>query len=540
MFKCCLQVLLTITSIFCFTSANSSPSGSWQPLVNQPNFVSYDLTDPNNPVSATGGANMPLLMTDGGVLVQNIGTWATSEIWKLTPDKFGSYVNGTWSQLASLPYTPYSPGSAVLADGRVIVTGGEYTDWDFKFTLTNQCAIFNPVKNIWTAFSGPPFFCDLYYPRTIFAPNPIGDSATVILEDGTFMLEDKMSTQAALLDLKTLTWRPTGAATKAPYWNDEEGLTLLPNGKVLTVNCYTQCFFMPEMYPYPDKLTHSQIYNPKTGKWKNAGSTIHSLTDIATNEMGPAILRPNGTVFAMGASGNSSIYNYRKKKWSLGPILPLGPGNEGQLGCQDAPGALLTNGNVLFAASPINPPFSPPAHFFVFDGQKFFEQPTIPNAQTPNPSSGIPDAAFNISLLLLPTGQVLAVDGSNDVEIYTSDDMSYNSKWIPVISDCPKTVKPNSTYKIKGIRFNGMSQACAFGDELQCATNYPLVRITNKKSGHVFYCRTHDHSFMGVASNKEVFTYFDVPSNIEIGKSELEVVANGIPSKPISIRVKDK
>ena len=44
-------------------------------------------------------------------------------------------------------------------------------------------------------------------------------------------------------------------------------------------------------------------------------------------------------------------------------------------------------------------------------------------------------------------------------------------------------------------------------------TNYPLVRITNNNTGHVFYARTHDHSSMGVATgNMAVSTNFDVPS----------------------------
>lgn len=43
---------------------------------------------------------------------------------------------------------------------------------------------------------------------------------------------------------------------------------------------------------------------------------------------------------------------------------------------------------------------------------------------------------------------------------------------------------------------------------------------------------------MGVASNKKVHTFFDVPANIESGESKFEVVANGIPSKPKKIVVK--
>jgi hypothetical protein len=34
----------------------------------------------------------------------------------------------------------------------------------------------------------------------------------------------------------------------------------------------------------------------------------------------------------------------------------------------------------------------------------------------------------------------------------------------------------------------------AYGDDHQAAANYLLVRITNNRTGHVFYSRTHDHT----------------------------------------------
>jgi hypothetical protein len=83
-----------------------------------------------------------------------------------------------------------------------------------------------------------------------------------------------------------------------------------------------------------------------------------------------------------------------------------------------------------------------------------------------------------------------------------------------------------------------LSQAAAFGDEVETATNYPLVRIINSSTGHVFYARTHGHSTMGVATGAAtVSTHFDVPTGMETGASTLEVVANGIPSAAVSVTV---
>jgi hypothetical protein len=80
-----------------------------------------------NPAPATL-LNNPLLLTDGTIVVIQ---QATSNWYKLTPDAFGNYATGTWSQIASLPsgYEPLYFASAVLPDGRVIVEGGECNTW---------------------------------------------------------------------------------------------------------------------------------------------------------------------------------------------------------------------------------------------------------------------------------------------------------------------------------------------------------------------------------------------------------------------------
>jgi hypothetical protein len=90
------------------------------------------------------GAGVPFLLTDGTVLVQGNND---SDWWKLTPDIHGNYVNGTWTQVASLPqnYSPYAFASAVLVNGKVVIVGGEYNFGTFAFT--NQGAVYDPVHN---------------------------------------------------------------------------------------------------------------------------------------------------------------------------------------------------------------------------------------------------------------------------------------------------------------------------------------------------------------------------------------------------------
>src|SRR5258706_1144550 len=95
-----------------------------------------------------------------------------------------------------------------------------------------------------------------------------------------------------------------------------------------------------------------------------------------------------------------------------------------------------------------------------------------------------------------------------------------------------------SNYSISVTQFNGLTKGSMYGDDWQMASNYPLVRITNDATGHVFYARTHDHSSMGVATGSAVVsTMFDVPEAAEAGPSHLVVVANGIasPGVPVSV-----
>lgn len=83
-----------------------------------------------------------------------------------------------------------------------------------------------------------------------------------------------------------------------------------------------------------------------------------------------------------------------------------------------------------------------------------------------------------------------------------------------------------------------MTGGAYYGDDYQGFTNYPIIRITNNANGKIRYVNTHNHSFMGVACPKIlVTTFFDVPIDINIKSSKLEVVCNGIPSLKFSLNI---
>ncbi len=471
-----------------------------------------------------------LLLTDGRVLVHSepncSGCVGNYQDWyTLTPDNTGSYINGTWTQVATLPgsYAPLFFGSAVLADGKVVVQGGEYNCKPSCSGIWQSLgAIYDPVANTWTATTPPS------------GTTNIGDAQSVVLPDGTWMLAECCALafgDAAFptyfsFNESTLTFTDLANSTDGKNDDfDEEGWTLLANGEILTVDAYTSNTVLTG--------TNSEAYDSTTNKWTTAGSTIQQLWDSnckrggGSYELGPAILRPDGTVFYTGASdcepGHTAVYDSLTGVWTAGPDFA------NKDAANDAPAALEITGNVIVEASAYSGTFSAPANFYEWDGSTMTAIANPPNAAT--------EPSFVGHLLVLPNGQIMYTDFTTDVEFLTSAG-TYNSAWQPTITSVPSTLTPGLTYSISGTQFNGLSQANAYGDDFQDATNYPLVQIVNNGTGHVFYAKTHGHSTMAVATGSTVVsTNFDVPAGIETGASSLYVIANGIPSAAAAVTV---
>lgn len=466
------------------------------------------VTPGNTPLSA----GHMLLLTDGSVLVIDNNCAATGTWYRLVPDDLGNYVTGSWVKAGSLPagYDPLYFASAVLPNGEVIVMGGEYNACAGVWTTLG--AMYNPHTNKWTTVPAPTGW------------STVGDAQSVILPDGKFMLANCCTTQEAILtSMSPITWTATGTGKFDD--NDEEGWTLLPGGNLLTVDAYVGKYSATGM--------NSEIYSTKAGTWSSAGNTPVQLWDSAAGcggsgaasyEVGPAVLRPDGTVFATGANacgaGHTAIYNAKTKTWSAGPNFP------GTLDIADGPAALLPDGNVLLDTS--SGIYQTGTKFFEWDGTTLHAVPGPPNATV--------DSSYVGNMLVLPTGQIMFTDSSNEVEIYTPSG-SPCAGCAPTITSAPATLTHGVNNNIiQGTQFNGLSQGAAYGDDAQQATNFPVVQITDA-AGHIVYCKTHGWSGGVATGAKIVGTQFDVPSTIALGPATLVVIANGIASEPVSVDI---
>ena len=508
----------------------ATPSaGTWTTLTNSPGVAVQN----------------PLLMTDGTVIATSActGNW-----YKLTPDNTGSYVNGTWTQIASLPsgYAPLFFGSGVLPDGRVIVEGGEYNGSGGSCgseAWTTKGAIYDPVANTWTSVNPPSGW------------TTVGDAAGIVLDNGTYMQSDCCNTSSlsglsALLNPNTLTWTPTGSG-KLDRW-DEEGMAKLQNGNVLVVDAHTNTSCSPNT---------SEIYNASTGAFSATGNTVDQEADCSnpanslSYELGPVLTRQDGSAVVFPGVlcsdlantncanqaggfvviGHADLYNVGAGTWSTLATMPrIGTApNNYYYSLADAPAAVLPDGNVLFAASPDYQAFVNPTHYF----EMSFSSPgtiTQVGDTTDAPNGG----AFAQNFLLLPTGQVLAVSQLGNIQIYTPLAGNPQAGWGPVITLVPSCVSPGGTYSAAGTQLNGLTEGSYYGDDVQSAVNFPVVRIVNNSTSHVFYAKTFNHSTRSIAPGATVSTAFTVANATETGPSTLYDVGAGIPSvgTPITVR----
>jgi hypothetical protein len=487
----CGQGLRTVTALtLALSVAVPAMAQTWQPLAQ----------------SNISMCQAMMLLTDGSVLAYTT---------RFVPDINGNYVNMKSVSSAPLPsgYLPGAYAAAVLPDSRVIYEGGECNPCTQPNNYTNMGAIYDPTTNVWTPVSPPSGW------------STIGGPPSVVLANGTFMIGRAFpvgTTQQAVFDAANLTWTAIGSG-KADA-NSEEGWTLLPSGNVLTIDINTRT-----------NPTSAEIYNPTTGIWTSAGNTVVQLAN--ESEMGPQVLRPDGTVVVFGAlsSGvdHTALYNSNTGVWSAGPDVPTIGGQT--YTAVDAPAAPLPNGNVLIGVSPSPSHGIPPTHYFEFDGANLNAVPDPPTASL--------IASTYTGMLVLPTGQILVGlcnpnTGAGPPLIYTPSG-SPNPAWAPTISAVPTQLVAGSTYQLSGTQLNGLTQGAMYGDDYQYATNYPLVRITNNATGHVFYARTFGHSSMPVAPGTVSSTNFTLPAagKIETGASSLVAVANGIASQPVAVTV---
>ncbi len=487
--------------------------GTWQSISNQP-FRSVQRM---------------LLLTDGSILCHTGGaTWA-----KYKPDEFGQYTNGTWEAVDSMRHARIHFGALTLPDGRVMVIFGKPEipgrDASEPRRLDPTVEFFNPNERPgrqWTMGTSLPAF-DPVYPE-------IRQTCCCLLADGRRVLvgtdlsnrfvDPRPDNPVYLYDLVTNTWTLVDRAENGRR-AIAKSFTLLPDENVFTSGCYR----------------NAHIYAPDAGigRWNLTDIPSFSVTDISQG--GTGVLLTDGRVWIVHRSLNESLfYIPSARNGVVGPELPtaefMGISFDRFAAC------VLPNGKVFFTGSHISDGH-PEFYEYTHNGADNIFTLITPPVGLPTPRSIIHQGAY---LLLLPTGEAM-MSFLSQMFVYTpaTSDPEPHPEWRPTLNFPlnDTDIVAGATMTARGLLFNGMTQAVFHnpGKSTGTATNFPIIRLTNRASGRTWYCRTSGHSSMGVATGIAAqHTNFRIPDDVELGRADLCIIANGITGDCVEVMVRPR
>lgn len=412
------------------------------------------------PLTRLAPASIQILvqMTDGTILAQSYGN---AQSWmKLTPDAFGSYVNGTWTTLAPALQAQLYFASQVLPDGRFWMAGGEYTGPGLLANWGNFAEIYDPILNTWKAVapfpaqSGCPQISAVtgnltagstvitnIFPYTTGITVGEGVSGTGIPPGATIISVD--SPAQVTISANATSTRAASAVNLANRFTltaclGDEPSILLPGGRILVGSLVDQ---------------KTWIYNVGTDSWSQTGPKIYN---DSSDEEGWAKL-PDGRVLNYDlfqskrtGGGYAEIYDPATGAWSAispsdgtayGAIPQL---SSNALGSELGPIVRLQDGRLLvIGATPHTALYNPATNTWSAGPDMVG---MLSNAANPD-STPSPFGADDAPAAALPNGHVIFAADAAPSEVTTTGDIVTGSK---VITGLPSTAIIQVGWRVNG------------------------------------------------------------------------------------------
>ncbi len=439
--------------------------------------------------AACFGDDPSILIPGGNILAGNLLAGSTYKY---------SIATNSWSFAANKVYDESSDeeGWTKLPDNTVL----NYDLFQSVFAGAGYAEIYNPASDSWSSISPADGTANGTLP-VLSSPDLGYELGPVLrLQDGrvivigannlTALYTPSANTWAAGPHIEGTLSNPFGTISAA-FGADDAAAALLPNGHVI--------------------LAADAGPNPITshGNTTKGSDVITNIPSTAGLQVGWAVAQADGKndVIPPGTSIDSvdSATQIHISNKALATTKDLG----------------LVFGGI----------FSTPTEVFDFNPNAGTITPVSPALSDPNLPT-IP--AYVTRMLVLPTGQLLFSDSSNQLWIYASDGAP-NPSLRPVINNVAYNGK--GLFTLTGKQLNGQSDGSAYGDDVQSDENYPIVRLVNS-SGNVYYCRTTNWSSTAVAGGSTPETVnFTLNRSVKPGNYSLIVSGAGISSFPLAINI---
>ncbi|MER5711944.1 kelch repeat-containing protein [Streptomyces sp. NPDC002122] len=307
---------------------------------------------------------------------------------------------GAWAATGELPFAGFwgQPADAVvlLGDGRVLLAGGE----DGRRAPTAVTAVYDPAAGTWSAAGS------MWTPRRLHTLTPLGDGRVLAvggIGHGPDGPAEGLAT-AEIHDPATGRWTPTGGLLQARF---SHSATRLPDGRVLVAGGATA-----RPGPSPYTLRTAELYDPVTGQWTPA----RPMTDARFGH--PAVRLGDGRVLVVGgvlsvgrgrygALGYCETYDPGGGVWT--PVGTLASSRKGHQATLLPDGGVLVTGGDMRGFRADDWAFDPYSQWLTerFD----------PGPGTWSPDTDMPWGRSHHRAVLLRSGEVLVVGGTDDVSL---------------------------------------------------------------------------------------------------------------------------
>jgi len=233
------------------------------------------------------------LLANGKVLVTGGVTGGGSTGFSVTASsEFYDPATGIWSATGNMGTPRLNHFAVRLPNGKVLVGGGSSTD------PLNSAELYDPDAGTWSA-TGSLLTARGFVGATLLMNGKV-------LVAGSSNNSGVLNT-AELYDPITGAWSSAGTMNAARV---SHTATLLPNGKVLVAGGYSGTVFNPTVH------SSAELYDPATGSWTPTGSLGSARAFLR------AVLLPNGKVLAAGAGNftfslnTAELYDPATGQWS--------------------------------------------------------------------------------------------------------------------------------------------------------------------------------------------------------------------------------
>lgn len=297
------------------------------------------------------------------------------------------------------------------------------------------------------------------------------------------------------------------------------------------------------------------LYNPATNTW-SAGPSVRARLGPSpifyVADDAPAAILPSGhVIFASDAGLGIASTGTIEVGSPVVSDIPLPAADQVQKGWVVS-GSGIPNGTTIKSVSAaarsvtltanvtatatdeaisFGGPYSNPTVLFDFDPSTDKVAPLSP--ASPDPT--LPYfSAYVYRMLMLPTGQLLMDDSTNQLWICTSSGAA-PSRYLPKVTAVAHV--SGDEYKLTGTQISGQSAGASYGDDAQMDENYPIIRLVSSTQ-KVYYARTTHWSSTDVGTGSAPQTVdFAISHDTPPGAYSLILSAAGLQSAPFTFHL---